>query len=105
MARYGAGGGVVWDSKPEEEHAELISKTQILNQATAWGGIRAVQEGSWRGFPRPDLEHLEQHLQRMAASARRFGLVFDRTQALEAIAVAVGRVDRLASASPVFDCV
>jgi len=43
VARYGAGGGVVWDSSPEEEHAELISKTQILSQVIAWGKFRAVR--------------------------------------------------------------
>ena len=97
VARYGAGGGVVWDSKPEEEHAELISKTQILNQATAWEEFALFETMAW--FPQPGPRHLAQHLQRMAASARRFGLMFDRTQALEAIAVAVGRVDRSASES------
>ena len=36
--RYGAGGGIVWDSVAQEEHAALVSKTQILN------GVKAREE-------------------------------------------------------------
>ena len=97
VARYGAGGGVVWDSNPEEEHAELISKTQILNQAIAWEDFALFETMVWS--PQTGPKRLDQHLLRMAVSAQCFGLMFDRPRALEAIALAVGRLDCPASAS------
>ena len=95
VARYGAGGGVVWDSKPEEEHAELITKTQILNQAIAWEEFALFETMAWS--PQTGPKRLDQHLKRMGASAQHFGLVFDRPRALEAIAMAVGCLDCSAS--------
>ena len=91
VARYGAGGGVVWDSKPEEEHAELISKTQILRQAIAWEDFALFETLAWS--PQTGPKRLDQHLQRMAASAQRFGLMFDRSKADEVIAAAVNSLD------------
>ena len=90
VARYGAGGGVVWDSMPEEEHAELISKTQILKQAIAWEEFALFETMAWS--PQTGTQRLDQHLRRLAASALCFGMRFDRSRALEAIATAVGRL-------------
>lgn len=95
VGRYGAGGGVVWDSMPEEEHAELISKTQILKQAIAWEEFALFETMAWS--PQTGPKRLDQHLRRLAASARRFGLMFDRSRALEAIAMAVVGLDCPAS--------
>lgn len=91
LARYGAGGGVVWDSNPEEEHAELISKTQILSQVIAWENFALFETMAWS--PQTEPKRLDQHLLRMAASAQSFGLMFDRPQALAAIAMTIGRLD------------
>ena len=86
---------MVWDSKPEEEHAELITKTQILNQAIAWEEFALFETMAWS--PQTGPKRLDQHLQRMGASAQHFGLVFDRLRALEAIAMTVGCLDCSAS--------
>ena len=91
LARYGAGGGVVWGSNPEEEHAELISKTQILSQVIAWENFALFETMAWS--PQTEPKRLDQHLLRMAASAQSFGLMFDRPQALAAIAMTIGRLD------------
>jgi para-aminobenzoate synthetase/4-amino-4-deoxychorismate lyase len=98
VARYGAGGGVVWDSKPVEEHAELISKTRILKQAIAWEEFALFETMAWS--PQTGPKRLDQHLLRMGASAQYFGLMFDRPRALEAIAMAVERLDCSASEIP-----
>lgn len=68
-ATYGAGGGIVWDSDPEEEFAELLAKTNV---------IRAVAEPEFRLFetllwtPTGGWFLLRQHLDRLTASAEYF---------------------------------
>ena len=41
--RYGASGGIFWDSDAQEERAELTSKTQILNGVKARKEFELVQ--------------------------------------------------------------
>ncbi len=72
VARYGAGGGVVWDSKPQEEHEELLSKTRILQQVVTAEDFELFETLAWN--PRQGPKHLPQHLARMASSARQFGI-------------------------------
>lgn len=87
QANYGAGGGVVWDSRPEEEYQELVSKTQILKQATSWDDFALFETMAWTA--KHGATHLDLHLQRMAKSAGYFGIAFDATAAVAAIAAAV----------------
>jgi para-aminobenzoate synthetase/4-amino-4-deoxychorismate lyase len=34
LAQYGTGGGIVWDSQPDDEYAEAITKSAVLMQAS-----------------------------------------------------------------------
>jgi para-aminobenzoate synthetase/4-amino-4-deoxychorismate lyase len=33
LAQYGTGGGIVWDSQPDDEYAEAITKAAVLVKA------------------------------------------------------------------------
>jgi len=72
VARYGAGGGVVWDSQPAEEYQELLSKTRILQQVLPTEDFELFETLSWSA--QEGAVHLDRHLARMLKSARQFGL-------------------------------
>jgi para-aminobenzoate synthetase/4-amino-4-deoxychorismate lyase len=75
--RYDVGGGIVADSDPEAEYEEARLKGRVLtNLADDYGLIETFRWSSDAGFVRLGL-----HLDRMAASARQLGFVFDRTAA------------------------
>jgi para-aminobenzoate synthetase/4-amino-4-deoxychorismate lyase len=75
--RYDVGGGIVADSDPEAEYEEARLKARVLtNLAEDYGLIETFRWSPAAGFVRLGL-----HLERMAASARQLGFVFDRTAA------------------------
>jgi para-aminobenzoate synthetase/4-amino-4-deoxychorismate lyase len=86
----GVGSGVVWDSDPEEEYEETLTKAAFVfrNDFTAdaaertTGGIfeTLLLEAGHAETLR--YRHLERHLERMARSAAALGLPFDSNQAL-----------------------
>lgn len=81
---YGTGGGVVWDSTPDEEYDELVAKTAVVRNP--WPPFRLAETlGVRDGTP----VRLERHLQRMAASARRFDFPFPETGLRRRVARAV----------------
>lgn len=73
MGEMGVGGGIVWDSEPASEYAECLLKARFL--ADVEEPFRLIETMRWSadgGF------HLiERHLQRLRASARYFGFLFD----------------------------
>jgi para-aminobenzoate synthetase / 4-amino-4-deoxychorismate lyase len=70
----GIGSGIIHDSNAAEEAAECRIKARFLTvQALEFDIIEAIL---WDG----DYRRLEQHLMRMAASARYFGYPWDRTR-------------------------
>ena len=74
-ARLGLGAGIVADSVPEAEWAECLAKARFLRPGAPRSLIETMRlEPS--GIPR-----LARHLDRLAASARRFGFRFDRAAA------------------------
>lgn len=84
-ARYGVGGGIVWDSDPELEYAECFSKAAVL---TAAAPEFALLE-SIRWDPEQQFCLLDEHLQRLEVSAQYFGFAMDAVvikQALDAVA-------------------
>ncbi|WP_208278998.1 aminodeoxychorismate synthase component I [Massilia oculi] len=70
----GVGAGIVHDSDAQSEYAECQLKARFLtglhNEFTIFETIRASREHGCR--------HLEQHLDRLAASCAYFGFAFDR---------------------------
>ena len=75
--KLGVGAGIVYDSDPQSEFAECRLKARFLtglhNEFEVFETVRA----SWDDGPR----HLEQHLDRIAASCAYFALPFEREQA------------------------
>mgnify|MGYP001306155967 FL=1 len=86
VGRYGAGGGIVWDSDAQEEHAELVSKTQILNGVTASEEFELFETMAWTANDGP--LNLAAHLRRMSSSAESFGITFNAVDARRAIEAA-----------------
>lgn len=80
-AVYGAGGGIVWDSEPAAEYAELASKAAVLARRPEPFSLletMAFEPGSgiarWAG-----------HCDRLAASARYHGVPLDLAAVEEAV--------------------
>ncbi|MEM1176738.1 MAG: chorismate-binding protein [Acidobacteriota bacterium] len=74
LARYGVGGGIVWDSEPEAEYDECRAKALVL--ASKPRTFELLETLQWR--PTSGFGHLEEHLDRLQASARYFAYPCDR---------------------------
>ena len=72
-AEYGVGGGIVWDSDPDEEWREVEHKSRVLGRARS--DFRLLETMSWDPVGGVGLRH--RHVDRMAASAEHFGFEFD----------------------------
>ena len=81
-AIYGAGGGIVWDSDPDEEFAELLAKTNVVRAATE-PMFQLLETLLWT--PAGGWFLLRQHLDRLAASAEYFSFRFDEQAVLNAL--------------------
>jgi para-aminobenzoate synthetase/4-amino-4-deoxychorismate lyase len=86
LAVYGVGGGISRDSSSSAEYGEARSKARLLAERRPdfdlWETVRwEPPEGFWL---------LEEHLERLAASADYFGFLFDRERVRRALDEAVG---------------
>ena len=68
-AEYGVGGGIVWDSRPEQELAECRAKTKALRPPAR--DFDLLETMLWT--PAQGIALLEYHLKRLAQSADYFG--------------------------------
>ena len=75
-ATYGVGGGVVWDSDPDEEYLECISKAKVLASTAADSDFELLETLLWTN--REGYYLLELHLDRLCDSAAYFDFEFDR---------------------------
>lgn len=94
-AVYGVGSGITWPSKAAAEHAELGMKTRVLDLLGSHRAVAAEPDRDTApfalletlavvdGLPR----HLEEHLDRLEASASAFAIACDRDQVREAVGV------------------
>ena len=76
---YGAGSGIVWDSVAEAEWRETMLKTEALHQFSPDWAL-------FETFRWPDLagsQVVDRHLDRLAESARKLAIPFDRGEAID----------------------
>ena len=73
---YGSGSGIVWDSDPQEEYRECHLKAKILSESGNSHG-ELFESMLWAGR----YLWLQEHLDRLASSARVLGYPFDSTAA------------------------
>lgn len=76
-AEFGVGGGIVADSRVDDEYEETRTKAVFLSGRPPAGDL--LETLAWR--PGSGYELLEHHLERMAWSADRFGFRFSTGQA------------------------
>jgi para-aminobenzoate synthetase/4-amino-4-deoxychorismate lyase len=82
-AEYGVGGGITHDSSASGEYEEIVAKARVLTDARpAFELFESLGHEPAEGF-----RHLDEHLDRLAASARYFGFRFE----LEAASAALKR--------------
>ncbi|WP_010184399.1 aminodeoxychorismate synthase component I [Sphingomonas sp. PAMC 26605] len=87
-ATYGAGGGIVADSRVADEWDEAQAKTAFMtHDPHTFDLIETMAFDPEHGILRLDL-----HLQRLSASARAFGFVFDRHAARNELQAATFRL-------------
>jgi para-aminobenzoate synthetase/4-amino-4-deoxychorismate lyase len=72
-AEYGVGGGIVWDSDPDEEYLECQTKAGILTKR--WPEFELLESLLWT--PSDGYFLLEHHLRRLADSAAYFRFALD----------------------------
>jgi para-aminobenzoate synthetase/4-amino-4-deoxychorismate lyase len=73
-ATMGVGGGIVADSKPEDEYRECLLKASFLTRPIA--PFQLIETLLWDG----EFKLLNLHLERMESSALYFGFPFDRSR-------------------------
>lgn len=69
VAEYGVGGGITWDSTPEDEYAEALTKAALLSEpAPSFALLETLrlEQGTYT--------LLERHLDRLSESARYFDI-------------------------------
>ncbi len=79
----GAGGGIVWDSDPDEEYREMLLKTRFFSSSPDHEDIQLIETmrvDAARGIP-----WLTWHLDRLSASAASLGFHFEDTYVRQAI--------------------
>lgn len=69
--RYGVGGGIVWDSKPEEEYEECLNKARVLAMPLPEQDFKLLETMCWT--PEEGYVLLHEHMERLEASAEYFG--------------------------------
>jgi para-aminobenzoate synthetase/4-amino-4-deoxychorismate lyase len=75
-ATYGIGGGIVWDSDPDDEYNECLTKSRVLHATSADRDFQLLETMLWKSEGGFFL--LKYHLDRMQSSARYFDFSFDR---------------------------
>lgn len=80
-AEYGVGGGIVWDSDPNEEWREVEQKSRVLDRAKS--NFFLLETMRWD--PSEGISHKDLHLDRITASAKHFGFDFDREKTSDSL--------------------
>lgn len=86
-ARFGVGSGIVWDSDPDAELAELAVKSAFLTAARPDFDLLETMLGDGTG-----IADLAEHLDRAEASAHYFGRAFPRERIRNAVLAALAGI-------------
>jgi para-aminobenzoate synthetase/4-amino-4-deoxychorismate lyase len=87
-AEYGVGGGITHDSSASGEYEEIVAKARVLTDVRpAFELFESLGHAPAEGF-----RHLDEHLERLAASAGYFGFRFEPEVAAAALKRAVAEV-------------
>ncbi|MDX1498812.1 MAG: aminodeoxychorismate synthase component I [Woeseiaceae bacterium] len=89
-AWYGAGGGIVWDSDPDEEYDECVLKARVLGAAGDAEPFELLETLRWSAADGWCL--LDEHLERLRDTAEYFDYDFERAAVEQALAAAVADV-------------
>lgn len=92
----GAGGGIVWDSDPDEEWRETLLKTRFFSDAPERGPLQLIE--TMRAGSDGQIAWLPRHLDRLAASASALGFNYDRIgveEALRSVLARTGEAQRI----------
>ena len=91
VATYGIGGGIVWDSDPDDEFDECAAKARILGTAAGERDFRLLETMRWTGEDGYFL--LDRHLDRLLESAEYFDFRCDRGSVLRSLEELAARLD------------
>lgn len=95
LAEYGTGGGIVWDSAPEAEYRECLTKALVVTESEPEFALLETL----RWDPAGGFHLLERHLERLSRSTEYFGRRCDlaavRCRLEEAVGEAGGRPQRV----------
>jgi para-aminobenzoate synthetase/4-amino-4-deoxychorismate lyase len=91
VAQYGVGGGIVWDSVPQNEYAECQTKAMVLSEGGAH--FELLETLLWEQGDGYFL--LDSHIQRVKNSAQYFGFSFDEIEVRERLFQAVENSDQV----------
>jgi para-aminobenzoate synthetase / 4-amino-4-deoxychorismate lyase len=87
-AEFGVGGGITHDSSASGEYEEIVAKARVLTDVRpAFELFESLAHAPADGF-----RHLNEHLERLTASARYFGFRFEPEAAAAALKQAVDEV-------------
>lgn len=84
VATYGVGGGIVWDSDPEAEFRECLSKARVLESEAGDRNFSLLETMLWTSDDGYFL--IDEHLDRLRDSAEYFEFDFDRARILSDLA-------------------
>ena len=88
LAEYGVGGGITHDSRAEREYAEALAKARVLTERRP--DFELIE--TLGHHPASGYADLDEHLERLAASARYFGFRSDPSAIAEALDRAAQRL-------------
>jgi len=73
VAEYGVGGGITWDSRAGAEYGETVAKARVLTaRRPPFRLLETLAHVPGKGY-----RHLDDHLERLTASAAYHGFAFD----------------------------
>ena len=85
LAEYGVGGGITHDSRADAEYDEVLAKAKVLSvRRPEFELLETLLHTPGEGFA-----HLDEHMERLGASARYFGIPFDESDTRRALSEAV----------------